>query len=425
MSANRARLSIWHSYATQYQWCGLGAWDGWAYRGTRGSYRNDILSYLLWDKQRGLEDALLSPQRDVVLSTSKRYIKYCDDSIPLFKTIMTVAWLTIARIWLVIYYPLDQNGNPKLPADAQESKFLGAIKILELSTVLITTPGISKWTWHSKAHVQWHALAIVLAEICLRPSSRECDIAWKYAKTVYNRWNLRADKSKPWRPIKRLMAKAHYIRGMQTRSNERQPHSSRPRWCQSRLMVWRWTTHGTFSMMRVGKMKIMMTTFRSDRPMIVYCSTRTFGVMLSATSNRSIVIIRCVIQLGSVMSWNSLPIRILNGDSPGEFYEGGFLFWVFRTKGQGSPPQTLSWTHNIIPNYLSGHSTSAIKPQNWLQFSSKIIPCRRAMACDMKSELIYKPIPLWGIRSSDTTESQNPHIKIEGWWWGILGFMLM
>ncbi|KAF7543123.1 hypothetical protein G7Z17_g10996 [Cylindrodendrum hubeiense] len=61
------------------------------------------------------------------------------------------------------------------------------------------------------------ALVFVLSEICSRPPSPECNQAWECVNAVHERWNMKESgkRGNLWRPIKRLMAKARYIREMQ------------------------------------------------------------------------------------------------------------------------------------------------------------------------------------------------------------------
>ncbi|CAI7634544.1 unnamed protein product [Penicillium pancosmium] len=158
----------------------------------------------------------------------ERYIKHCDPSVPFLKLCMTVARLMINRIWLAIYYPPRQKPSSSLPAASRDKMFLTAISILEFSTILISSPEVAQWIWHSKTHIQWHAVVIVLAEICSRPSSPECDRAWECANTVYNRWNMQNDRANSlYRPINRLMAKAKSVRGTQI-NEEREAHPRTP-----------------------------------------------------------------------------------------------------------------------------------------------------------------------------------------------------
>lgn len=154
--------------------------------------------------------------KDLQQRLEERYLKHCDTSKPFFQVCVTVARLIIARTWLVVYYPLRQrDGALPLPGPVQDQLFTISVKVLELSYQLLTNPDFAQWTWHSKTHVQWHAVAFVLSEICSRPPSPDCDRAWEYAQTVYSRWKMKENKGHLWRPIKRLMAKAQYVRETQ------------------------------------------------------------------------------------------------------------------------------------------------------------------------------------------------------------------
>jgi hypothetical protein len=149
----------------------------------------------------------------------ERYLSYCDDSAPFMLFTSTVARLIIARTWLVVHYPGKQKEDcgSAMSEPARDRLFAASMEILGLSTVILTNSSISKWTWHSKTHIQWHAVIFVLSEICSRPASTECDRAWEFINTVRNRWNMNESgkRGNLWRPIQRLMVKARYVREMQ------------------------------------------------------------------------------------------------------------------------------------------------------------------------------------------------------------------
>jgi hypothetical protein len=152
---------------------------------------------------------------DLKQRLQNRYLCHCDTSVPLMLVASTVARLIVARTWLKVHYPLSRMET--LDASMRDQLFLTSIEVLELSSLLLTHPPISKWAWHSQTHIQWHAVAFVLSEICSRPSSHDCDRAWEHVTAVYDRW-ARKEKEKKgimWRPIKSLMAKAKYVREMQ------------------------------------------------------------------------------------------------------------------------------------------------------------------------------------------------------------------
>ncbi|RYP66114.1 hypothetical protein DL769_006111 [Monosporascus sp. CRB-8-3] len=89
-----------------------------------------------------------------------------------------------------------------------------------------------QWTWYSKEHIQWGAMAFVLSELCARPHSPECDREWDCVTTVYGGWKVggnQDDESRIalWRAISRLMAKARYMREMQRTDPGRPAHAGR------------------------------------------------------------------------------------------------------------------------------------------------------------------------------------------------------
>ncbi|KAJ5195941.1 hypothetical protein N7449_006420 [Penicillium cf. viridicatum] len=163
--------------------------------------------------------------KDLQQRLEERYLKHCNTATPFFQVCVTVARLIIARTWLVIYYPLSQKDDgASLPVTIRDRLFITSIKVLELSNVLLTSPDLAQWTWHSKTHVQWHAVAFVLSEICSRPPSADCDRGWEYALIVYSRWEMKEHKGILWRPIKRLMAKAQYVRDIQKENSAPKRH---------------------------------------------------------------------------------------------------------------------------------------------------------------------------------------------------------
>ncbi|KAI1049175.1 hypothetical protein LB506_004658 [Fusarium annulatum] len=144
------------------------------------------------------------------------YLRYCDESVPFMLFTSKVAQLIVARTGLIVDFPRKQR-EAYTSTITRDLLFSTSMEVLELSSFILTDTSISKWTWHSKAHIQWHAAIFVLSEICSRPASAECDQAWDFINTVHNRWgmNERGKRGNLWRPIQRLMVKARYVREMQ------------------------------------------------------------------------------------------------------------------------------------------------------------------------------------------------------------------
>ncbi|PNP78489.1 hypothetical protein FNYG_08119 [Fusarium nygamai] len=146
----------------------------------------------------------------------KRYLCYCDESVPFMLFTTKVARLIVARTGLMVDFPRKQK-EAYTSTIIRDRLFSTSMEVLELSSFIMTNSSISKWTWHSKAHIQWHAVIFILSEICSRPASAECDRAWEFINIVHNRWNMneRGKRGNLWRPIQRLVVKARYVREMQ------------------------------------------------------------------------------------------------------------------------------------------------------------------------------------------------------------------
>lgn len=179
---------------------------------------------------------------------TEKYLRHCDPSQPILLMSSMVIKLIFARFWLLVYRPqpgpnsndssressstpADPRGGSrgttpsdhenKTPVDkkTRDKLFIISVEVLELSTTILTHPKLVRWAWYSRTYVQWHAIGFVLAEICCRPPSAECDRAWAAVMGVYDSGILRTNEPKGavWKPIRRMMAKARYIRGMQGR----------------------------------------------------------------------------------------------------------------------------------------------------------------------------------------------------------------
>lgn len=194
----------------------------------------------------GVEERRAIVQEFVERVTDK-YLRHCDPSQPVLLMSSMVIKLIFARFWLLVYRPQpgpnsndssregsstpanargsrgttpsDRDNKAPVDTETREKLFLFSIEVLELSTTILTHPQLIKWAWYSRTYVQWHAIGYVLAEICCRPPSAQCDRAWAAVMGVYDSGILRTNEPKGavWKPIRRLMARARYVRGMQGR----------------------------------------------------------------------------------------------------------------------------------------------------------------------------------------------------------------
>ncbi|KAM5435837.1 hypothetical protein MferCBS31731_006094 [Microsporum ferrugineum] len=173
------------------------------------------------------EGLSVTAREDLVEGLNKhledKYLRHCDTTQPFQRFYTIVARSIIARTWLVVLYPTTRKDNntctSSLSAAARNRLFSISMEVLELSNLLLTDKDLTRWTWHCKTYVQWHAVAFILSEICSRPPSTECERAWQCVSTVLDGWQAKKhDKNRSlWGPVRRLMAKARYVREMQQR----------------------------------------------------------------------------------------------------------------------------------------------------------------------------------------------------------------
>ncbi|EXA44001.1 hypothetical protein FOVG_05508 [Fusarium oxysporum f. sp. pisi HDV247] len=179
-----------------------------------------------------------------------KYLPICDTSVPFQLLSSAVAQIILGRFWLITQYsvvsrekdvggrnmsnqfPPTPNTAGQLENKVRDELFQTSIKILEVSGMLLTSKEIIQFTWYSKTHIQWGAMAFVLSELCARPQSPQCDQAWECVTTVYEGWKVdesRQDETRLalWRPIKRLMAKARYVKEMQQTTPGRSSNAGR------------------------------------------------------------------------------------------------------------------------------------------------------------------------------------------------------
>jgi len=101
-----------------------------------------------------------------------------------------------------------------LPQNLKDRLFVAAIEIMEYSQLLESENKVKKWGWLFHTYVQWHAIAYILREICMRPHGPLVERAWRAVDGVFNDWGDAVKHSKSqkngmlWLPMRKLMAKA-------------------------------------------------------------------------------------------------------------------------------------------------------------------------------------------------------------------------
>ena len=141
-----------------------------------------------------------------------KYLIHCNITNPIAFTATAVARLIMSRMWLSLYHPFPQEvRQPPQGAITKDRLLQTAVEVLEYAHLLEREPGLAQWRWILGTWVQWHALAVTLAALCVQNQGPLVVRAWRIVDLVYEGWAERvADSAKGmlWRPIKKLMGKA-------------------------------------------------------------------------------------------------------------------------------------------------------------------------------------------------------------------------
>lgn len=126
----------------------------------------------------------------------RRYLRFCDISVPLQWVTATVIRLALARSWLLAHLEDRFESRPMGPtslSEAQRRRLLStAIEVLEFAYLLETDPRTNQWSWLFCAYPQWHAVLFVLTELsaCASGLRRDglVDRAWGVTVKVVRQW---------------------------------------------------------------------------------------------------------------------------------------------------------------------------------------------------------------------------------------------
>jgi hypothetical protein len=104
-----------------------------------------------------------------------------------------------------------------LPQETKDKLFITSLENLEYSILLETEARTMKWGWLFRTYVQWHAIAFLLSELCVRTKGEAVERAWRALEATAGRgWfplneSSETRKGQPgclWKPLRKLLAKA-------------------------------------------------------------------------------------------------------------------------------------------------------------------------------------------------------------------------
>ena len=157
----------------------------------------------------------------------EKYLQYCDMSVPLYWVTATVARLIMSKMWLIVHHPFRRaDAGANLPQETKDRLFVTCVEVLEFSRLLQTEQSTIKWGWLFRTYVQWHSVAYILSELCIRTKGETVDRAWTAIDAVFADWGgviVASKRGMLWKPLRKLTAKARAARMRELEKDTRFP----------------------------------------------------------------------------------------------------------------------------------------------------------------------------------------------------------
>ncbi|KAI4709749.1 hypothetical protein J4E89_005766 [Alternaria sp. Ai002NY15] len=151
-----------------------------------------------------------------------KYLKNCDMTIPICWVTATISRLIMSKMWLIVYHPYQRkDGGATLPQETKDKLFITSLENVEYSMLLETEARTMKWGWLFRTYVQWHAIAFLLSELCVRTKGEAVERAWRALEATAGRWWFPLNDASPlrkgqqgtlWKPLRKLLTKARAAR---------------------------------------------------------------------------------------------------------------------------------------------------------------------------------------------------------------------
>ena len=139
----------------------------------------------------------------------EKYLRHCDMTIPLHWFAKKVGEVMGYCLMLFAIRPMFKHPDIKPPQVKGFNVLNVAVDAMERNQEILTNPVTEPWRWFT--WVQWHALAVALAELCSYTEGPGIERAWRVVDAAYERYaGMVADTEKGmlWHPIEKLMKKA-------------------------------------------------------------------------------------------------------------------------------------------------------------------------------------------------------------------------
>ena len=186
---------------------------------------------------QSLDSAELKAEQQKVIEEHKLrcgtyYLRHLDESRPM--DWMCIQWIRLMGVRaitcnhapcsnfssqikcrLIVEYPFGQVPTKEMTPQARHDLLQSSVEIIRISHSLRPNRGIDDWVWYYRGWVQWHSIAIVIAELGGNKNQHFVNTAWAVLDPILADWDsvYRAKRDEPaWTHVNALIEKARQMR---------------------------------------------------------------------------------------------------------------------------------------------------------------------------------------------------------------------
>jgi hypothetical protein len=170
---------------------------------------SEIMIKILWSRDPGQSSDKSTYEKESLITEigqglHEKYLNHFDLDIPIQWVFATIIRLQLSQLWLSVHF---QSGEGSQDFQHDDRVFEMAVEVLQFAYLLQTNEATAQWSWLCKSYKEWHVVAFILSELCIRPLSPETDHAWDVVTKMYTLWQSNHPRSDALleRPLDRLM----------------------------------------------------------------------------------------------------------------------------------------------------------------------------------------------------------------------------
>nr|ANM86355.1 putative transcription factor [Cladonia uncialis subsp. uncialis]AUW31218.1 putative transcription factor [Cladonia uncialis subsp. uncialis] len=181
LSPNMSALPSEHEGPTEMIFCGSRSEIGIFLRNTKtdSKWVDNGLDNIPVDKKDSQLD-------EIQALIERKYLRFCDPSVPLHLFTKLMADSTITALRLMARHPRKYpQGGLEMPPKERDNVFWISMHVLELYNLSMSTESIQRFLWNVNVQFQWHAFIIIANELQLRPEDDHTRDAWSKVEKLF------------------------------------------------------------------------------------------------------------------------------------------------------------------------------------------------------------------------------------------------